>query len=280
MTPSNNEIPDGQMSYQAILAQQIEQALAELNRPIEGLFLSGLSAGLDIGFGPLLMAVMATLLTGALGEPVTELLMANIYSIGFIFVILGRSELFTEHTTLAVLPVLDRQASLSQLGRLWGVVYVGNVVGGALIAWFAVLVFPKTGVVDPAAFTKIAAGLTDHTLLVMVASGVFAGWLMGLLSWLVAAAQETISRVFFVWLIASAIGFAHLPHCIAGNVEVLLGLFASPEISLVDYGRFLSGATVGNIIGGTIFVALLKYGHVVRGGDGAVSASEESLDFK
>lgn len=271
---------DEQMRYEDILAQEITQALAELNRPIGGLFLSGLSAGLDIGFGPLLMAVMATLLTGALGEPVTELLMANIYSIGFIFVILGRSELFTEHTTLAVLPVLDRQASLSQLGRLWGIVYAGNIVGGMIFAGFAVLIGPATGVVTPAAFTEIAATLTDHTMLVLIGSGVFAGWLMGLLSWLIAAAQETISRIFFVWLIASAIGFAHLPHCIAGNVEVLLGLFASPRITLVDYGRFLVGATVGNAIGGTVFVALLKYGHVVRAGQNDGELPDESPNIR
>lgn len=267
MITPNGETPDKQKPYQDILDQQISEALAELNRPTGGLFLSGLSAGLDIGFGPLLMAVMATLLTGALGEPVTELLMANIYSIGFIFVILGRSELFTEHTALAVLPVLDRQASLAELGRLWGLVYAGNIVGGVVFAGFASLVGPSTGVVDSAAFAEIASSLTDHSLLVIVASGVFAGWLMGLLSWLVAAAQETISRIVFVWLIASAIGFAHLPHCIAGNVEVLLGLFSSPDITLVDYGRFLLGATIGNVIGGTVFVALLKYGHVVRGGE-------------
>ncbi|WP_266082532.1 formate/nitrite transporter family protein [Haladaptatus caseinilyticus] len=271
---------DEQKAYEDILSQEISQALSELNRSTEGLFLSGLSAGLDIGFGPLLMAVMATLLTGALGEPVTELLMANIYAIGFIFVILGRSELFTEHTTLAVLPVLDQQASLSQLGRLWGIVYAGNILGGIIFAGFAVVVGPATGLINSAAFTDIASSLTDHSLLVLIASGVFAGWLMGLLSWLVTAAQETISRIFFVWLIASTIGFAHLPHCIAGNVEVLLGLFASSKITFVDYGRFLVGATAGNVIGGTVFVALLKYGHVVRGGQESRGEPNESFDVR
>jgi len=106
------------------------------------------SAGLDIGFGPLMMAVVLTLARG-FGDLTTELLLASVYSIGFMFVILGRSELFTEHTTLAVIPVLDRQASFKQLGRLWGLVYVGNLVGGLLFTLLVILLMPELGVVDP-----------------------------------------------------------------------------------------------------------------------------------
>jgi len=211
---------------------------------------------------------MAVVLTVAeFSSPlVEELLLANVYALGFILVVLGRSELFTEHTTLAVLPVLDGQATLRQLGRLWGIVYVGNIVGGTVFAGFIVLVAPGLGVAEQKAFVEIATGLTEHGWPVLVAAGVLAGWLMGLLSWLVAAAQESVARLLFVWLIAASIGFAHLPHSIAGTVEVLLGVFASPEVTFTDFGRFLLASTVGNAIGGSIFVSLLKYGHVARSG--------------
>jgi formate/nitrite transporter FocA (FNT family) len=89
---------------------------------------------------------------------------------------------------------------------------------------------------------------------------------MGLLTWLVLAAQETVSRLVYVWLVTLVIGLAHLPHSIAGNVEVLAGVFAG-AVSPVEYGVFMTVATVGNVVGGAFFVALLKYGHVVRGGD-------------
>jgi len=250
-----------------VLSVQIEEGLTELNRPGSGLFISALSAGLDIGFGPLLMAVVLTTAGFSFGSPVVgELLMANAYALGFVLVVLGRSELFTEHTTLAVLPVLDGRASVGQLGRLWGLVYLGNVLGGAVFAAIVVVVAPALGVVDPRAFVEIATGLTDHGWSVILAAGVLAGWLMGLLSWLVAAAQESVSRLLFVWLIATAIGFAHLPHSIAGTVEVLLGVFGSAEVTLADFARFLVASTVGNAIGGSVFVSLLKYSHVVRGG--------------
>ncbi|MFC7201131.1 formate/nitrite transporter family protein [Halospeciosus flavus] len=249
-----------------MLAQQIREGLHELERSASGLFLSGLSAGLDIGFGPLFMAVILSLVGGHWGEPATEIAVAFAYTIGFVFVILGRSELFTEHTTLAVLPVLDRRASLRQLGRLWGIVYVANVVGGLLFGAAAVYLAPRYGIAEASAFAHIAAPLVAKEPLVLLMGGVLAGWLMGLLSWLVTAAEETISQVFFVWLVTVAIGLGHLPHSIAGSVEVFTGMLTSPAIGLLDYVRFMVLATGGNIAGGTVFVALLKYGHIVRGG--------------
>lgn len=256
---------DRQTSPESILATQLVQGLSELRRPADGLLLSGVSAGLDIGFGPLLMAVTLTLAGDAWGVPLTDLAIANAYAIGFVFVILGRSELFTEHTTLAVLPVLDGQASVRALSRLWGLVYLGNVVGGVLFALFGVWVAVDLGTAEPAAFAEIASSLTDHGNVTIVAAAVLAGWLMGLMSWLVAAAQETISRLVIVWVIAATIGFAHLPHCIAGTVEVVGGVVVG-ETSILEFGRFLLLATVGNAVGGAVFVSLLKYGHVVRGG--------------
>ncbi len=258
---------DTQTAQQDILTVQIREGLSELNRPTSGLFLSALSAGLDIGFGPLFMAIVLTVAEFSFSSLlVKELLMANAYAIGFVFVVLGRSELFTEHTTMAVLPVLDGRASVGQLGRLWGIVYVGNIVGGIVFAAFIVVIGPALEVVDPKAFTEIATSLTDHGWPILLGAGVLAGWLMGLLSWLVAAAQESVSRLLFVWIIAASIGFAHLPHSIAGTVEVLVGLFTSETVTFVDFGRFLAAATVGNAIGGSVFVSLLKYSHVVQSG--------------
>ncbi|WP_435334154.1 formate/nitrite transporter family protein [Haloarchaeobius sp. TZWWS8] len=258
--------PHEQTSSSTILTAQIEEGLNELNRPTDGLFLSGLSAGLDIGFGPLLMVVLLTLVGDAWGEPATKLLLANAYTVGFVFVVLGRSELFTEHTTLAVLPVLDGRASVSQLGRLWSLVYVANVVGGIVFAGLAVAAAPAFGIVDLAAFEEVAKPLVDHGFTELFVAAIFAGWLMGLLSWLVTAAQETTGRMLMVWIVTVTIGVAHLPHCIAGNVEVVAAVFTG-GVDPMQYVRFMTAATLGNAVGGSIFVGLLKYGHVVRGGN-------------
>lgn len=260
---TNNET---KKSYREILDQQVHEELVQIHRPSSGLFISGLSAGLDIGFSVLLMAVMLTMTQGVFPAPITEILVANMYSVGFIFVILGRSELFTEHTTLAFLPVLNKQASLNDLVKLWGSIYSSNLIGVFIFAVLVTFIGPALGVIEPAVFGKLARTMTDHTWWVILLSGVLAGWMMGLLSWLVAASRDTVSQILVVWLVTTGIGLAHLHHSIVGSVEVLAGIMSGQGVTLLDFGHFLLWATLGNAIGGLVFVALIKYGHASREG--------------
>jgi len=255
-----------QKSYRTILAQEIEEGLVELNRPTSGQFLSGLSAGLDIGFGPFLVAILLAMPREGLPAPLFELLVASAYAIGFVFVILGRSDLFTEQTTLAVLPVLHGRASYGELVNVWVTVYAANILGGAIFAAIAVYTGQEIGAFSSAALADISRGLIRYSWQGTLLGAVLAGWLMGLLSWLVRATRDTVSILFVVWILAGAIGFAHLPHSIAGNVEVLFGVFAG-HVDVTSYLAFLAVATLGNAIGGTVFVALIKHSHAMRGGN-------------
>jgi formate-nitrite transporter family protein len=253
---------DAQKSYHTVLEQHVQQATEELERPALGLFLSSLSAGLDIGFGPLLMAVIASSMGTVLPRPIVELLMALAYSIGFVLVVIGRSALFTEHTTSAVLPVLAKRAGIEKIFRLWSIVLIGNLIGGTLIAAFIGIIGPRLGVVDAAELGSIAHKLLSHDWWLMLMSAVVAGWIMGLLAWLVVASRETMSQIMVVILTTFVIGSAGLHHSIAGSIEVLMALFAGAGVTLRDYGVFILWAVVGNAIGGVVFVALLKFGHV------------------
>lgn len=250
-------------SYE-ILQQEIYQGLGELQRPAPGLLLSGLSAGLDVGFSLFFMGVILTLMMPAVPEPLTTILVANMYSVGFIFVILGRSELFTEHTALAVFPLLNGNASVGQVGRLWALVYGSNLVGAALAAVMAVVLGPRLEVIDPAALQSIGGKMVKADGLTMLLSGIVAGWLMGLVSWLVSASRGTLGRIVVVWLITTGMGLAGLHHCIVGTTEVLAAVFTGGETTFADYGRFLGWSTLGNTVGGVTMVAILKYGHAVR----------------
>ena len=255
-----------QKSYQRILEQEITEGLKEIDGETGGLFISGISAGLDVGFSLFLMGVMITLVHPAGGSPLAAILVATMYSIGFVFVVLGRSELFTEHTTRAVYPVLMRRASKASLLRLWVTIFASNLIGITAFAKLTTIIGPALGVIEPGAFDHIAHGLVEHPWWVLVLSGILAGWLMGLLSWLVTAGRDTISQVFFVGLITSAIGLCHLHHAILGSGEVLAAVFSRGGLVMRDYGFFLLWTTLGNMGGGVFFVALLKFSHVMRGG--------------
>lgn len=265
LQPARSEEAEPKKPSLQILRHEIEEGRDALERPLDALFISGLSGGLDIGFSMFLMAVVWTLTESTFSDPVIKLLVANAYAVGFIFVVLGRSELFTEQTTLAILPVLNRRASLLALARLWAVVYVSNLLGAAAFAAVAVWVGPALGVIEPRAFGAIARPLVAHPGEVLFASAVLAGWLMGLLSWLVAASRDTISQLAVVWLIATVIGLARVPHVIVGTVEVLAGLYSGQGVTIADYGHFLLWVTLGNAVGGSFFVALIKYSYAIRG---------------
>lgn len=256
-----------QKSSRQILSAQITEATGEIFRSRSGLLVSGLSGGLDLSFSVLLMAVMLTLVEGTVSEALERILVANMYAIGFIFVVLGRSLLFTEQTSLGILPVLNKRATFRQLLRLWGYVYVANLVGGLIFARLLTIVGPALGVTEPEAFGELAHNLVKHEWWVILMSAVFAGWMMGLLGWLITAGRDTVSQVIFVWLITSAIGLAHLHHVVVGSAEVLAGIFVGQGATWADYFNFLLWATLGNIIGGSVFVALIKYSHAIRGGE-------------
>lgn len=262
--PTNGVQMEPRKPARRILEQELAEGLGEMTRSGKGLFISGFSAGLDVSFSLFLMAVMYTYANGQLPEPVVQILVANMYAVGFIFVIIGRSELFTEHTALATLPILNGDATLGALARLWSIVYVSNLIGAAIFALLAVVVGPNLGVIDPTTFGWIAHHVVDHAWWVILLSAVLAGWMMGLVSWLVAAGRDTISQIALVWLVTTAIGLGKLHHSIVGTAEVLAGIFAGQGITLADFGHFLLWATLGNSIGGVVFVAIIKYGHVVR----------------
>ena len=245
-----------------ILDEQIETAMHEHNRSDQDLFLSAISAGLEIGFSVFLMATIYTLFFGVVHPSVLHVLLGFAYPLGFIFVVIGRSELFTEHTTLAVIPVLNRNASIKSLLSLWLIIYVGNLLGGYVFSYIMSVLPEELEVIKTDVFEVLAVKLIKYPWKIILISAILAGWLMGLLSWLVTSSQETISRIVIIVLITSVIGIGGLHHAIVGSIEVFTAMITSEAIDWIDYLRVQGLATLGNIIGGVVFVAFIKFSHV------------------
>ncbi|MEO8478654.1 MAG: formate/nitrite transporter family protein [Gemmatimonadota bacterium] len=263
--PPGNPADEGEATKPAetILRQEIAVGADQLGRPAAGLLLSAVSGGLDIGFGPMMVATVVAL--SPVESLTSRLVAALLYAIGFVIVILGRSELFTEHTTLAVLPLLSGQTTIRRVARLWGLVYLGNLVGAVGFAALAGPLGRALGLFTGDDVGRMVAHLTDFSPLVIFGSAVAAGWMMGLVSWLVTAARDTVSQVLIILLVAGSISFLGLHHSIAGSVEVLMGVFVA-GVTVTAFLKFLLFATLGNAVGGIVLVAGLKFGHVTKPG--------------
>lgn len=242
-----------------ILYEKIESAVVEYERKNSSLFASAFSAGLEIGFSFFLIGLVYSMYHDIVSEPTMHFMMALAYPIGFIFVIIGRAQLFTEHTTLAVLPVLERRQSLMSMFQLWAIILAGNLLGGFLFSFVLAYFVPQMGIISQETFAKIAFKIIDYPTEIILGSAILAGWLMGLLSWLLASAQETTSRIFVIILVTATIGLGHLHHSIVGSIEVFTGYLLSPKISFLDYLSFEITSIIGNAIGGVFFVGAVKY---------------------
>ena len=247
-----------------ILSQLTEEAVTQYKRKRTSLLLSAFSAGLEISFSVLLMGVVYTLFSSQLSEPAIHTLLAICYPLGFLFVILGKSELFTEHTTVAVLPVLTGQTRFVSLLKIWGIVLVGNLTGVFLFSLILSTLPVNMNIIKPEAYHYIAINIIQYRWYNIAGSSILAGWLMGLLGWLTTSSADTISRIFIIIIVTFVIGIAGLHHSIVGAAEMMAGALTFTDITYQDFFRFISLAVPGNIIGGAIFVAALKRSNTTK----------------
>lgn len=250
---------DTAKSHGEILREQLSDAQETYEKSPQSILLSSLTAGLEIGFSYLMICSLFYFLDGKLGEDTMFKMIAFVYPLGFILVVLGQSILFTEQTALLTLPVLNKKRDVLSLLKIWALVICGNLIGGYFIALILLWLGPSLHLFDQETVVKIANHVLDFSLGVIFVSAILAGWLMGLLSWLLASARDTISRIVMIFLITAVMAFTGLHHSIIGSVEIFSGMMSSPEISFWDYLSFQSTALLGNAFGGATFVALLKY---------------------
>jgi len=246
-------------SHGEILKEQIREGQEIYKRSISSILLSSFTAGLEIGFSYLMLCSIFYFYSDSLPEESLFKILAFVYPLGFILVVLGQSILFTEQTSLLTLPVLNQERSLWSLLRLWGLVIAGNLVGGYIIGIVLLWIGPKLGIFDHETVIAIGTHVANFDWNVILVSAILAGWLMGLLSWLITSSKDTISRIVIIFIITATMAFTGLHHSIIGNIEVFSAFLVGPEITFTDYLVVQSVALLGNAIGGAFFVALLKY---------------------
>jgi len=267
-------IPDS-FGFSEIFRRVLATAREELDRPTKLLFWSGLAAGLSLG---LTFFARATL-TGLAGTGDPGLVGNLLYPVGFIIIVLGKYQLFTENTLTPVALVLTRMARPINLLRLWVTVLVANMIGATAIA----AMFSLTSVKEPSA-ADAALAMGKHALEVGVGAlfwrAVIAGWIVATMVWLVHAVTDTLSRILVVSVLMYFIGVSDLFHVVTGTVEVLYVVFEGEASFWSIWHEFVVPVLAGNVIGGIVFVAILntaQFGHE-EGGELVARLQRGELD--
>lgn len=246
-------------SYSDILSTIINEGESMFALQNKTVLLSSVIAGLEIGFSYLLVCSLYYSWAGTLPADTIFKLFGIVYPVGFIMVIVGKSALFTEQTSILVLPVLNGQQSIWQLMRVWGDVILGNIVGGILFVLFIAFLAPEMNLFSHRVMAEIGEHVLGFSNLIIFLSAITAGWLMGMLTWLLSSIANSITRILIIFIITAIIGFGGFHHSILGNIEVFGALIYSDSVSFLDYIRFLLLSLIGNGIGGAVVVALFKY---------------------
>lgn len=232
----------------------------EMARPATSLWWSGVAAGLSMSFSLLTQAILLTHLPDA---PWRSLAVSAGYPVGFLIVILGRQQLFTENTITAVLPVMKAFTvrNVGRLLRMWAIVWVANTVGTLFAAYFCTL----TPVITPElrdGMLQLSGEVMKNGWAEMFFRAISAGFLVAATVWLIPSAET--AQFWVISLFTFLIGAGGFAHIVAGSVETFMLIANGRLDALSMIVDFVIPTLLGNIVGGTALFALIAYAQVME----------------
>jgi formate-nitrite transporter family protein len=231
----------------------VEEGEARLARPWSTLVVTGLLGGIDIGTG-----VLAYLIVRA--ETGSALLGGLAFSIGFVTLLLARSELFTENFLVPVTAVAARHGTVAMLARLWGVTLVANLAGGWGIAWLIMQASPglhTTAVQAGAHYAALGINLRSFTLAVL------AGMVITLMTRMQHATESLGVQLVPALLFGALLAGGQLFHCVLDSILMFAALIAGgAPFGYASWLGALSWSVLGNVVGGVGLVAFLRLARV------------------
>lgn len=258
LNPKQEEVVDDRRAASALIVHEVvrRQGIEELERPAASLMWSGITAGIAIGLSLLGKAVMDTAVPAG---PWTPLLQALGYALGFVVVILGRMQLFTESTPSAVLPLATEPSvhNLLRTLRLWAIVLAANLIGTFAFAGFAML--GGLGVEQAAELVRVSGAVLEHQGVDGFLAGIPSGILLASVVWTLPSAEG--QKVTLIVLLTGLIDLGGFAHIIAGAAEMWVLVIHGDMGAAQAIGFFLP-VLLGNIVGGSMLFALLAHAQV------------------
>ncbi len=258
LDPEQEEVVDDRRAASALIVHEVvrRQGIEELERPATSLMWSGVTAGIAIGLSLLGKAVMETAIPEGAWTP---LLQALGYALGFVVVILGRMQLFTESTLSAVLPLATDPSvrNLTRTLRLWGVVLVANLIGTFAFAGFAML--GGLGAEQAAELVEVSGVVLHHVGMEGFLAGIPSGLLLASVVWTLPSVEG--QKVTLIVLLTGLIDLGGFAHVVAGSAEMWV-LLLHGDMGAGQAVSFFFPVLLGNIVGGSALFALLAHAQV------------------
>jgi formate/nitrite transporter len=277
------------MSYHTpyeIIAKGAESGKYRMSLEGWNILLRGGMAGAYIAMGASLMMIVSTGVVPALGTGIAQLLSGFVFPLGLILIVLTGAELYTGDAMLAPFAAFSGQGSWLSVFRLWGLSYIGNIIGAlffAALVTFGVLLQPgPEGMTAGASAVNVVAFASERCsypgligIWACFIKAVAAGWLLNLAVLLGICADDAIGKIAGVWFPSMALASTGLEHSITNAALVPAGLLCAPHLTFLQVAQVgpLAGnlgwsififsnlipATIGNLLGGLVLSGVLLW---------------------
>ena len=234
-----------------------EEGHRRLDMPALEQVSTGFIAGVTIVFGITALGVVEGLVEPAVPGGPARVLGALAFGVGLVFLVVGRSELFTENFFGPVAAAIDRgiRASFGRLIRLWAFTLVLNIVGGAvLVAIMSIEGALPQGAHDQ--LDKLAEEIAAKPWPATLARAALAGALLTLLSYLLHAVNSVGARVAVAYMAGFLVALGPFDHVVVSVLHLLFGLFLEAPVTWADIAVNAGLATAGNLVGGLLLITL------------------------
>ena len=223
--------------------------------PAGFLVLSAL-AGIYVGFGIILIFSIGGPIHAG-GGPFLKLVMGASFGIALSLVIFAGSELFTGSNMILVIGKLQKKISTGLLLKSWFLCYLGNLIGSILLAW---LMIQGGSLAESSQFLllKVTSSKMNLGAWELFVRGILCNWLVCLAVWLAVKIKSEAAKLIMIFWCLFAFISSGFEHCVANMTLLSMGLLLphGAEISLAGFGYNLTWVTLGNIVGGALFVGM------------------------
>ena len=240
-----------------VYERAIDEGRRRLSMPLLEQVATGFIAGVTIVFGLIALGAVEGLVAPEAGDGPGQLAGALAFAIGLVFLVVGRTELFSENFFDPVATAIDERGSAvwGRLVRLWLTILVLNLVGGAVMAAVATVegALPAgTRHVLVTLAEDIAAKGPTATL----ARAVLAGALLALLSYLLEATNTVAARILVAYMAGFFLALGPFDHVVVSVLHLLIGVWMGGGVGYGDVAANMGLSTAGNLTGGLLLITL------------------------